>query len=64
MNLMEGLLQQIDRLQNTVMPAYESPEIGQSGAIALHLMKASVALAKKAYHPSQLIDSYSVSFKE
>jgi hypothetical protein len=45
MNLIEGVQEEMNRLRDVVIPAYE--EIGAPGAFAVAIMKASIKNAEK-----------------
>lgn len=52
-NLLDALLEEMDRVQNKIMPVYES--IGLSGSFALTMMRGSINLAKKAIAENDVV---------
>ena len=61
MNLMESMIAEVNRVKEEVMPKYAA--LGRAGAIALALMKNTVAKAEKAMGEGDTIAMLSL-FKE
>lgn len=53
MNLVEGILQQCNRVRGLI-PMYES--IGPTGSIAAHMMRESISIAEQALAGGDIIE--------